>query len=137
MDTKVCNRCGNEKPVSEFHKKGTGYQWVCKDCRKAYHRQHYLANKEKYIAGARKYKDAVRSNLNEIKSSLTCAACGEDEPCCLDFHHKDADVKEIAIATAVNWGWSKERLQLELDKCIVLCSNCHRKFHAGITQLVG
>jgi hypothetical protein len=133
METKVCARCNKEKSVSEFHKKGKGYQWICKECRKEYHRQHYLANKETYIKKARDYRDALRE---DIKKDLRCAICKEDEPCCLEFHHNDPTKKEIAVARLFLSG-NRAKILVEIEKCTVLCSNCHKKFHAGVVQLVG
>jgi predicted HNH restriction endonuclease len=44
-----------------------------------------------------------------------------------DFHHIDPSIKEEGIGTLINKGW--KRLEAELKKCIVLCSNCHRIEH--------
>ena len=137
METKICCRCKQEKPVSEFHKKKDKYQWICKECRKKYHRQHYLANKEKYLINAKEYKQEVKERFNKIKQELSCEICGESCLCCLDFHHKDPTQKELNLAQAVNIGWSIERIKKEIAKCTVLCANCHRKVHAGVVQLVG
>jgi len=60
--------------------------------------------------------------------------CGYD--CCqaaLDFHHLDASSKEFGISMdRITRSW--ERVQKELDKCVLACSNCHREIHAGILQ---
>lgn len=50
----------------------------------------------------------------------------------LEFHHLDPNEKEISIA---NSNKSFERLKPELDKCILLCSICHREFHAGLFEI--
>jgi hypothetical protein len=72
----------------------------------------------------------MRKLIREAKS-CGCAICGEKEPCCLDFHHlRD---KEFVVSAGVDV--SKERLFDEIDKCVVLCANCHRKLHAGIISL--
>ncbi|CCV12969.1 hypothetical protein MESS4_510136 [Mesorhizobium sp. STM 4661] len=55
-------------------------------------------------------------------------ACGEDHPGCLDFHHVTDD-KEVNVGDAVRLGWSIKRLMTEINKCVVMCSNCHRKHH--------
>lgn len=72
----------------------------------------------------------MRHTIQEIKR-CGCCICGETEPCCLDFHHLRDKEFELAKAPDV----SKERLYKELEKCIVLCANCHRKLHAGIISL--
>jgi hypothetical protein len=61
-----------------------------------------------------------------------CADCGyqTDFVTVYDFHHKDKSEKtvEISYLITANVGWKK--LQRELDKCILLCANCHRIRHA-------
>ena len=57
-----------------------------------------------------------------------CARCGESFPdCCYDFHHKDPlDVNEVP-STILHCSW--KRIEQELSKCIMVCSNCHRIIH--------
>ncbi len=58
-----------------------------------------------------------------------CLHCGFDgHPAAFDFHHRDPTQKDFMISSA-NAGW--ERLKTELDKCDLLCANCHRVVHAG------
>lgn len=61
------------------------------------------------------------------KDNLKCARCPEDHWACLEFHHEKD--KEITLAKAVNACWSIDRILKEMEKCIVLCANCHRKLH--------
>lgn len=89
----------------------------------------YEANRAKHIAGVRKVKQERQVWLREIKSKLKCKNCGEDHPSCLDFHHKNGLVKEANISQMPNRGASKEKILQEIEKCEVLCSNCHRKLH--------
>ena len=57
-----------------------------------------------------------------------CQICGYDRcPAAFDFHHIDAREKDFSISTSMNW----ERIQAELDKCSLLCANCHREVHNG------
>jgi hypothetical protein len=56
-----------------------------------------------------------------------CALCGYDKcVAALDFHHinKNKEFKITDVRT-----YSKIKLKIEIDKCIVLCSNCHREIH--------
>jgi len=65
--------------------------------------------------------------------------CDEEDPVCLLFHHTQGSDKLIEISNAVRCGWGEVRLQQELEKCVVLCMNCHAKVHAGVLKcsLVG
>ena len=52
----------------------------------------------------------------------------------LDFHHIDEKTKQFDLSShGLTRAWS--RTQIELDKCVLLCANCHREIHAGIVQL--
>jgi len=73
-----------------------------------------------------------RKMLNELvkkRKSLGCAICGEKDNRCLDFHHTSG--KEMNISRSVRLCLSKERIISEIDKCVVVCANCHRKIHGG------
>ena len=59
-----------------------------------------------------------------------CQRCGYDKYFgALEFHHLDPSQKDFGI-THKNVKW--ETIQSELDKCILLCSNCHKEVHAGL-----
>lgn len=73
-----------------------------------------------------------RDWLHSLKTP--CIFCGEDEPVCIDFHHLDPSIKEDRLAKMVG-EVSKERVLQEVAKCVCVCSNCHRKLHAGIITL--
>lgn len=72
-----------------------------------------------------------RQWLKDYKSQLECRLCGESHPACLDFHHLDPEEKEVNVGLMLGKGWSVERMLREIKKCVVLCSNCHRKHHWG------
>jgi hypothetical protein len=71
----------------------------------------------------------IRDWLNGRKAAAGCTRCGEDDPACLDFHHREGEDKTGTISTLVTNGAGHERLEQELGKCEVLCANCHRKEH--------
>ena len=60
-----------------------------------------------------------------------CVDCGlqTDFMSVYDFHHKDAETKSDRVAELISHYRSWEIVQAELDKCILLCSNCHRIRH--------
>lgn len=57
-----------------------------------------------------------------------CIKCGEKDPACLDFHHRNGKLDKLGnIGTFRKFG--KQRILDEIAKCDVLCANCHRKHH--------
>lgn len=91
--------------------------------KKWYEENHHLLMRRQ-----RDRRKLVRKQLTEYKKNLSCVRCGMDHPACLDFHHTDPTGKENSITNATkNWSW--ERILQEIQKCIVLCSNCHRIEH--------
>ena len=66
--------------------------------------------------------------LVEEARASGCKKCGEMRPYVLDFHHRDGDEK-IATINRMIKSASVQTLQAELEKCDVLCANCHREFH--------
>ena len=52
----------------------------------------------------------------------------------LEFHHVDPKTKEFGISSK-GYSRSWEKVKTEIEKCILLCANCHREYHAGKLQL--
>jgi hypothetical protein len=102
--------------------------------RKAYHRGWYQRNRERRTQQITAYKKRRRQQLREWVAGLklACIRCGERDYRCLDFHHVDPTQKEFCIAHAIHSCYPKSRIEEEIDKCVLLCANCHRKEHASI-----
>lgn len=94
-----------------------------------YQRRWYEKNKEKRKQQIADRKRRILKWIRDYKADKACCRCGEDHPACLEFHHRDPSSKDIPIAEAHNKGWSIERIQNEIDKCDILCANCHAKEH--------
>jgi hypothetical protein len=76
-------------------------------------------------------KKEIHDWIQRYKENLQCERCPESHPACLDFHHKDPKEKDIEISLiAVRKGWAIKRIMEEIEKCEILCANCHRKEHA-------
>jgi len=95
---------------------------------KEYSRKHYLANKEKQILANSEYKKKRRKEWAEFKDTLECTKCGFAHPAALDFHHTDPTQKDGNIHRYIANGQYKKAYK-EVEKCIVLCANCHRIHH--------
>ena len=131
MKAKVCSRCGKRKPLSAYNRRSCApdkLSYSCRECTREMGRNHYSKNPKKVSKWARDRVRALASWMRELKESLECP-CGERHPACLEFHHKDPKKKDISVSMAIRYGWSKERTLKEIRKCVVLCSNCHRKLH--------
>lgn len=70
-----------------------------------------------------------RRLLREFKAFLGCCVCGERAPVALHFHHWGQD-KVYNIASMR--GMSHTKLYYELQKCSVMCRNCHAKCHGDV-----
>lgn len=105
-------------------------KWISEnqDRMRAYRREWYRRNREKSILKASERTKQIKVWFAEIKSKLKCERCGENHPATLDFHHVDEAEKEIEVSAAVFRG-NKKKILAEIEKCIVLCANCHRKHH--------
>jgi len=102
---------------------------MSKEYHKEYIKKHYQENKQYYIDKAKARRDRIKLQVAKLKEGLKCELCGEDHPACLDFHHRDSEQKDFSIANAHIRGKSLYKIQQEIAKCSVLCSNCHRKLH--------
>ena len=108
-----CNCCGQIKPESEFYfSNGKLAQKVCKICVRENEKEKYHSKQEKLI---------------ELKSSMSCKKCGCSKHYLIDFHHINPAEKDFSISE--NSHAKFETLLKEIEKCIPLCSNCHREFH--------
>lgn len=128
METKICGKCKTELSVEHFHPhKKDKFQSNCKECQKQYRSEHYKKNKQKYIDKASKWTNDQVVWWQDYKSKLKCELCPETHPACLQFHHTD-DNKEGNVATLARRG-NRQKLLKEIEKCQVLCANCHFKLH--------
>ncbi len=93
-----------------------------------YGKKYSQNNRHKINTHRRARRYAVRAWLDGIRSQLQCCRCDENHPSCLEFHHTNGD-KEFQIGSSKTRDFTLERIKLEIEKCIVLCANCHKKEH--------
>ena len=97
-----------------------------KEHNRIYFAQWYKKNKEKVLKSNRDYKKKKREDWSSFKSSLACVNCNISHPAVIDFHHTDE--KEKAVSKFIQDGQFSKAYK-ELEKCIPICSNCHRILH--------
>lgn len=117
-DEHICSKCKKTLPRSEFYlrsgrkNKCSSY---CKKCTQQVNNKRINDNKKKAV----EYKGGE------------CQKCGYKKYLgALDFHHIDPSKKDFEIRTLRAYSW--QNLKKELDKCILLCANCHRELHGNI-----
>ena len=113
--TKVCRRCNEDKEYSKYNKdkyQKSGLDKYCKACISTLQADRYEGRKWECF----NYKGGK------------CEICGVIENADFyDFHHKVPEDKEYDIAPNIMRVWKS--ILPELDKCLMLCPNCHRKEH--------
>jgi hypothetical protein len=116
---KICKSCGLEKSSESFEickiiSEKVYYRQKCKDCKRI-------------VRVTRRQK--LRKWLDEYKKNLMCLRCGFSDFQALEFHHSNYDAKDFNVADMIRSGSSIQTILREIEKCEVLCSNCHQIEH--------
>ena len=102
---------------------------IRKQKHKEYSAQHYQRNKEEIKAKSKVRNENERKKFADFKATLSCTECGENHPATLDFHHHTPHPDNIKIHMLIRYYRYAFAMKEIEEKCIVLCSNCHRKHH--------
>ena len=122
MEKKKCLKCEEEKAVKDYwyNKKRKAYNGVCKSCYKIKNNKTRLARKIKLV---------------KMKGGK-CHICGYSRNlAAFDFHHVKERGFKRGVSLANSNGISMENLIKELDKCILLCRNCHSETHYPLMEI--
>lgn len=150
--SKRCTVCNKTKALEEFHKNSNtkdGHKGTCAVCSVQRDREHYYEDPEANMRAKERAKKFYQENrertkyeasLRQLKLKIkaleylerVCSECGEDHPAALQFHHIDPSTKEFSVSTKTlssvkKYPW--DVVTQELDKCVILCGNCHAKHH--------
>ena len=91
--------------------------------------RYYYRNKEKLDAAVRERRNEHQEIINEFKRQ-PCVDCGQIyPPYVMDFHHVRGK-KSFQIGGSLHLALDK--LLREIDKCDIICSNCHRERTFGM-----
>ena len=97
--------------------------------RKYINEDEIINKKEKKISKSKAvidFRRRVKSKLVEYKGG-SCVSCGYNKSIqALQFHHTNPDEKDFSISGK---SYSFEKMKIEVDKCVLLCSNCHIELH--------
>lgn len=132
---KLCSKCKRNLELSCFYQRKKGlragqFYEKCKECMKVRGRKYYHDNRKRQLSLAliRRHRAYLekRKFINKIKNK-PCVDCGIKYPYyVMDLDHKTGKgkVKEVGYMTSRNW--SLEKIKKEVEKCEVVCANCHR-----------
>ena len=112
---KKCSTCQSIKPLADFYKKGKSGRTnsLCKKCFNKFCQDRWVQRKKEMI---------------ELLGGK-CCRCGYSK-CyeALEFHHKDPATKNFDWKKAR--GVSYDKMVAEVNKCDLVCANCHREIHS-------
>lgn len=128
---RLCKKCAEVKPcrwMTTFTQTGNPeYRALCDECWNERGRERATASRVRLTS---QKIDRARKRKQECISYLggECQACGYSNCSkALTFHHIDPDTKSFNISEKVDAPW--EVVREELDKCVLLCFNCHMEEH--------
>jgi hypothetical protein len=116
--SKVCPKCNEEKSVKEFSQTNKRIYSYCKVCHNVACKQTIRKKKLKAL----EYKGNCCEDCKLPATEKNCVV--------FDFHHTEPEHKDFGIGDALRKAW--KNIEKELDKCVLLCSNCHRLRHQEI-----
>jgi len=116
---RTCKSCGITLPVEEFPSAGLieGVQYYRHKCQTCYQKQKLSESRRRM------------EKFHSYKKTLKCNRCGYSDYRALQFHHSDDNKEGNPSVIARQRSW--ENVKRELDKCEVLCANCHQIEHFG------
>ena len=129
---RTCTRCTLEKPDEDFYRvkaSKSGFDTWCKQCKNKASIDWAKKNTERSKENVGKYLKKRQTKRREVLNSLKsvpCSDCGNSfPPYCMDFDHVPERGEKLG-AVATMWSYGEETFLAEINKCDVVCSNCHR-----------
>jgi hypothetical protein len=127
--------------ILKYRRIGRSYGWIANKlgipkATVAYH----CSEKTRILSANRRRKRRIEIKQRAVQyKGGKCCICGYSRClAALEFHHPDPTSKEIGVNNALgSGGASFEAIKCELDKCHLVCSNCHREVHAGLAVIPG
>lgn len=114
---KKCAICGKSFIANSFNRK------YCYECSP-------LSSKQDRAVSITCLRRAIKKQLVKYKGGK-CSICGYDKSLnALQFHHLESSDKDFTLSAAYNNGhFDMDKLYKEVDKCILVCANCHAELH--------
>lgn len=118
--TRICKNCEQEKSIEEFYQTYGYIRYECKQCE----------NKKRQAWRIKHAHEFKRRAIEYLGGK--CKRCGYcKSPYALEFNHLKGFIKEYEPTRLLYMGLNWDRVKKELDKCELLCANCHREVTFG------
>jgi hypothetical protein len=124
---KRCGRCGETKPVEEFHRwaRRDGRQAWCKACRKTYDAAYFQRNHDKRLAQKRRNGVEFMQWYRSLKEGQPCTDCGGVFPSgAMQWDHLPGSDKVASLGDLARKR-SRRLVLIEIAKCELVCAICH------------
>jgi DNA-directed RNA polymerase subunit M/transcription elongation factor TFIIS len=117
----ICNGCGRMLLASDFHQG----QARCKECRREYIRERGKLHRQQTRRARDKRRAAARAYVLSVLGAGRCADCRLADAAVLEFDH--VGPKRAEVGKLVREGYRLNRIKAEIEKCELVCANCHRR----------
>ena len=111
----------------------------CKTCQrvKSYNEFYYRAHNNTYFKSCipcraknvAEQKRKIYKWVDKYKEERGCSDCGINDKRCLHLHHINREVKKMSVAQLIGKGYVFKTVKAEVEKCDVVCANCHSIHH--------
>jgi protein-arginine kinase activator protein McsA len=129
---KVCTICKIQKETSEFNRnkiRSDGLNNICRQCSNKRSRLYYQENREDHKKNMairkKRNREINQKKLLDILIGRMCSDCGTKDYRVFEFDHVSGD-KVNNISQLIAEGYSWKVVTSEIEKCEVVCANCHR-----------
>ena len=113
----TCRTCQRLKEKEEFYVISNSGGNTFKDCKPC------------VAKNTAEQKRKIYEWVDNYKSSIGCENCGIKDKRCLQLHHRDSSTKKKSVATLIGKGYIFKTVKAEIEKCEVMCANCHSIHH--------
>ncbi len=142
-----CNNCGCHVPnkmIVDGKPRNLQNRKFCLECspfggrntRRDISTPKVLKTRKTTALAVTRYRQRLKQKLIDHKGGR-CQRCGYDKPVArvYEFHHRDPAMKEFGISGYLSRSW--QTLVTEVEKCDILCRNCHAEVHDEIDKKGG
>jgi hypothetical protein len=115
----ICKYCGEDKNETDFEVANVvnGKEYRRKKCRTC------------KVKTQRTRVRKIAAEHKDLKKGKICSICGFSDHRALQYHHRDPKTKKFNVSDAIRLGYGMDSILAEIEKCDILCANCHSILH--------